>query len=312
MMELLSLRPLWDQAPHSAFTDLTRHKGRWLCTFREGESHALTVGKVRVLASDDGETWTSVGLLAVDGIDLRDPKLCPGPGGTLDLVMGASPIVDGQSVGRSTWMVRSADGLSWGAPSPVTPEGDWLWRVDRHRGTSYGVSYRLPRRRHWTVHLMASRDGLWYRDRAELAVGGLPNEATVRFRGNQAIALVRREARTRLAWIGTAEPPYRQWSWHRTRERVGGPNFLVLPDGTMVAATRIWRDKQPRVAVCTLTDKSLTPVIELPSGGDCGYPGMVWHRGVLWLSYYSSHEGSSRIYLARVRVRPLPESPTRR
>ena len=31
-------------------------------------------------------------------------------------------------------------------------------------------------------------------------------------------------------------------------------------------------------------------------------PGLVWHEGELWVSYYSSHEGSSRIYVARVRL----------
>jgi hypothetical protein len=46
----------------------------------------------------------------------------------------------------------------------------------------------------------------------------------------------------------------------------------------------------------------LRPILELPSAGDCGYPGMVPHRGILWISYYSSHEGKARIYLARARL----------
>jgi hypothetical protein len=28
----------------------------------------------------------------------------------------------------------------------------------------------------------------------------------------------------------------------------------------------------------------------------------VWHEGLLWTSYYSSHEGKSAIYLAKVRL----------
>ena len=39
---------------------------------------------------------------------------------------------------------------------------------------------------------------------------------------------------------------------------------------------------------------------ELPSAGDCSYPGLAWHRGCLWMSYYSSHEGKASIYLARI------------
>ena len=37
-------------------------------------------------------------------------------------------------------------------------------------------------------------------------------------------------------------------------------------------------------------------------GGDTSYPGLLWHDGVLWVSYYSSHEGKTSIYLARVKV----------
>jgi hypothetical protein len=41
-------------------------------------------------------------------------------------------------------------------------------------------------------------------------------------------------------------------------------------------------------------------VLVLPSGGDNSYPGMAWHDGTLWLSYYSSHEGKASIYLAEI------------
>jgi hypothetical protein len=43
------------------------------------------------------------------------------------------------------------------------------------------------------------------------------------------------------------------------------------------------------------------PLVRLPSGGDCSYPGMVWHGNELWISYYSSHEDSTTsIYLSRL------------
>ncbi|WP_253289741.1 hypothetical protein [Verrucosispora sioxanthis] len=38
----------------------------------------------------------------------------------------------------------------------------------------------------------------------------------------------------------------------------------------------------------------------LPSGGDSSYPGLVWHDDRLHVSYYSSHEGHSCVYLAEV------------
>jgi hypothetical protein len=300
--ELLSLDMIWEGARHNAFTDLARHRGRWFCVFREGASHALCAGKLRVLASEDGLSWESAALLSSRGVDLRDPKLCAAPGGGLDLVAGASPIRRGGYTGRATLAYRSADGLAWAPPCRITEEGDWLWRAERSGGAGYGISYRLSARRRWTLHLLGSSDGLEYRELAALGVPGLPSEATLRFRGLEAIALVRREAGRGLAWIGRSLPPYRSWRWRETHERVGGPNFIVLPDGSLVAAARLWRGSEPRVAVCAMTTSSLAPLLELPSGGDCGYPGIVFHRGRLWISYYSSHEGKARIYLAKVGI----------
>ena len=300
--ELLSVEGIWGAAPHNAFTDLARFRGRWFCVFREARAHALCAGKVRVLSSTDGSSWESSGLIAERGIDLRDPKLSIAPGGELEILMGGSPVRKGRYEGRRPRISRSADGRAWAAPVPVAEEGDWLWRTDRARGLSCGISYRLPSPKRWTVVLLGSRDGLDYREITELEVPGKPNEATLRFRGDEAIALVRREAGNGRAWIGRSLPPYESWSWRESGERVGGPDFIVLPDGRLIAATRIWRRGKPSVAVCSMTASTLSPFLELPSGGDCGYPGMVFHRGILWLSYYSSHEGRSRIYLARVRL----------
>ena len=50
-------------------------------------------------------------------------------------------------------------------------------------------------------------------------------------------------------------------------------------------------------------DGGYEPSLTLPSGGDTSYAGMVWHEGLLWVSYYASHEGKTAIYLARVNVR---------
>jgi hypothetical protein len=55
-------------------------------------------------------------------------------------------------------------------------------------------------------------------------------------------------------------------------------------------------------------DGGYDPVVTLPSGGDTSYPGLAYHAGLLWVSYYSSHEGKAAIYLAKVK---LPEGSSR-
>ena len=61
-----------------------------------------------------------------------------------------------------------------------------------------------------------------------------------------------------------------------------------------------------RTALCWLAPDAgtLTEFLTLPSGGDTSYPGLVWHDDQLWVSYYSSHEGKTSIYLARVKLPP--------
>ena len=50
------------------------------------------------------------------------------------------------------------------------------------------------------------------------------------------------------------------------------------------------------------SEGSVADFLTLPSAGESGYPGMVWHANELWISYHSSHEGKTAVYLATVRV----------
>jgi hypothetical protein len=91
--EIVEVVKIWDTAPHSAFTDLIRFKGKWLCTFREADNHAGGQdGKIRVIVSEDGDKWKSSALLAEDGVDLRDPKISITPDGKLMLLTTASSV----------------------------------------------------------------------------------------------------------------------------------------------------------------------------------------------------------------------------
>ena len=52
-----------------------------------------------------------------------------------------------------------------------------------------------------------------------------------------------------------------------------------------------------------LTPAAYSPALRLPSGGDNSYPGFVWYKDRLWTSYYSSHEGKTSVYLAKIALR---------
>lgn len=79
--------------------------------------------------------------------------------------------------------------------------------------------------------------------------------------------------------------------------------MIQLPDGRILAVARLYAGGA-RTSLSWLDPESgkLTEVLKLPSGGDTSYPGLVLHDGLLWISYYSSHEERTSIYLAKVRI----------
>jgi len=302
--EIVSVKRIWDAAPHNAFTDLIRFHDRWYCTFREGEGHVGGNGKLRILESSDGDTWSSAALLAEENIDLRDPKLSITPDERLMMVAGGSIYEGKKLIGRQPRVAFSKDGHDWSPPRRVLSPGEWLWRVTWHDGRCYGVSYSMEStpQDEWRLTLWSSGNGIEYERITSLAVPGQPNETTLRFMPDgEMIALVRREGGNHRGWIGRSRKPYMDWTWHETSHRLGGPNFLRLPNGQMLAAGRSYGN-EAKTVLATFGPTTYEPVLTLPSGGDCSYPGMAWHDGQLWMSYYSSHEGKSSIYLARIRI----------
>ena len=83
--------------------------------------------------------------------------------------------------------------------------------------------------------------------------------------------------------------------------------MIRMPGGRLLAAVRLY-DGRVRTSLCWIDPESakLTEFLELPSGGDTSYAGLVLYNDQLWISYYSSHEARTSIYLAKVKLPPLP------
>jgi len=300
---VVDVRKIWDRAPHNAFTDLTRWRNKWYCAFREGQGHAGDIGKLRVLVSDDGVAWESSGLIELADYDLRDAALAVTPDDRLMVLGGAQQNLSG---GRETgtFVSFATEPGQFTAPEMVVPLGRWLWRVTWHQGKAYGVSYATPAGKPFSS-LLVTEDGKHFDALAPqlLGEGGWPTEARIRFaKDGTAYCLHRRDAGTNTAYWGLSAPPYDEWTWNDLGMYFGGPNFIQLPSGHWIGAGRLHGDGGARTSLTIIDAQqgTMTPLIDLPSGGDTSYPGMVWHDGQLWVSYYASHEGKTSIYLARI------------
>ena len=309
-----SVEKIWDEGPHNAFTDLLLHDGTLYCTFREGDSHVGgSNGTIRILKRGKDETWHSIASLTEPGTDLRDPKLCLAPGNRIMLTCGASDY-KGSTLQKLSSRVTFVDSLpdsdsqQAGSLQPImieqsiTTDRDWLWRVTWHDGVGYGVVYQ-PGNKGTTARLVSTHDGIHYVHVSDLNLPGNPNETTLRFREDELFAIIRRDRHS--AALGRSNPPYTTWSFTELPEKLGGPDMIEWNDSSWLVAARQYHDDGPRTVLGKLGNNGDWTVLKtLPSGGDTSYPGIVVDGNTVHVSYYSSHEGRSSIYVAELETIP--------
>ena len=308
-LELLDVKKVWDKAPHNAFTDLVCFKDKLFLTFREAfnHHHQSPCGDIRVLSSQGGDNWESTALIeyGTDADDLRDSKLSVTPEGKLLLVCALAPKENHESFQSFAYL--SDDGVTWEGPHKVGEFNWWMWRVVwSPDGAAYGVGYYCgANTKERTTRLYRSKDGLNYEIfLSRFAPQNRTSEAAMLFRKDgSAVSLIRRDGLVNTAVVGIAEGDNHKWIFHELKQRIGSPQIVETPMGHIIAAGRLY-DGKVRTSVGMLDPQagSFTELLKLPSGGDTGYPGMVFHDGLLWISYYSSHEGKANIYLAKIKI----------
>jgi hypothetical protein len=162
-----------------------------------------------------------------------------------------------------------------------------------------------------TMYVLKTKDGKYFEKVSKLDIDGYPNEATIRFDKNDKMyVLVRREKEDAMGVLAKSESPYTSWTMTKMNQRLGGPNFIFLNDKTLCVGSRFYEMVDGKLTPSTAIflsdlDGKIYKTIKLPSGGDTSYPGMVVYDGQLWFSYYSSHEGKTSIYLAKVPLSKL-------
>jgi len=300
---LVEVQRIWDKAPHNAFTDLIRFKDCWFCVFREGKGHGSPDGALRVIRSTDGKNWESTALITSENSDLRDAKITVTPDGRL-MLAGAEAMNQPVTHKFQSLVWFSSDGRTWSERHEVGDRDNWLWRITWHKELAYGFGYDCGSDSRG-VRLFRSADGKSFDKLIEkVAVEGTyPNETSMIFLSDETCyCLLRQDGQPNSGCIGKSRPPYTEWDWKKLGPRIGGPHMLRLPDGRFVAVVRLY-DASVRTSLCWLDPEegTLSEALRLPSGGDTSYAGLVWHEGLLWISYYSSHEGKTSIYLAKVK-----------
>jgi len=305
-LKLLRVRRLRENA---FYGDIAEHQGALLAAFRDSTTHEGPGGKATILRStDEGETWRPAATLGVEGSSLFDPHFCALADGRLMLNGG---IRDNAGARWGSWVSFSNDGAVWARPEAILAKDQWLWRATPHRdGSAYGIVYGCPPGPRFS-RLLKTRDGLGYSPVADLLAENYPNEATIRFAPDGTAYLVHRiEEGSRHALLGTSSPPYTEWTWKDLGRFIGGPNLLRLPTGQWVVGGRCTENPvHLQLGQLDAARGRYTPMLDLPSGGDCSYPGFLFREGRLYVTYYSSHEGATSFYLAEIQPWPATNPP---
>ena len=322
-VRVTSVRRVFHNGEHNAFTDLCRFRDRFYLTFRScPDGHMVhPTASIIVLASPDGERWEQVHRFHVAERDTRDPhflvfcdKLFVYTG-TWYSGKTTLPREDydlNKHLGYAAW---TDDGVEW--HSPIMLEGTfghYIWRAAAHGDKAYLCARRNPqfkitaRGEGADVEslMLESDDGLVWRKRAVFQESA-GDETAFLFEPDGSILAIGRQGAGKEAQLLCSHPPYGSWQRTSFDRAIGGPLVAKWGDRYLVGGRHTTKDRGPKTSLCWLVGERLTEFAELPSGGDNSYPGFVElspTRGLV--SYYSSHERDqagkpiTAIYLAEL------------
>ena len=322
-VEVTNIRRAYHNGEHNAFTDLIRWKGKFWLTFRScPDGHMVhPTSSIRILCSSDTLEWKEVHRFSVPRRDTRDPHFMVFQDklfaytGTWWSGDDTLPREDYDLNKHLGYAVYSESGESWSEPTQLEGTyGHYIWRAATHGEKAYLCARR---KRNYSEQesgaggasivesaMLESEDGLNWRFHS-LFQADRGNETAFLFEENGSLLAISR-CGSDTAQLGTAAPPWTEKKIVDLPTYLGGP-MLARWGARYVVGGRRNTENGPKTALYWLADEALSPIVELPSGGDNSYPGFVeLEDGSGLVSWYSSHEKNSdgesitAIYLANL------------
>lgn len=326
-VDVTSLRRVFHNGEHNAFTDLCRFRDQLYLTFRscpDGHMVHPTASILILRSKDDGGTWEQVHRFAVKDRDTRDPHFLifrdrlfvyTGTWWSGPTTLPREEYDMNKHLGFAAW---SDDGATW--TSPVMLEGTfghYIWRAASFGDKAYLCARRkpgfdiAPRGEGERVQslMLESDDGLVWKKRAFFAEAA-GDETAFLFEPDGRLLAIGRHGGGKNALLIASQPPYTDWTRQGLDRPIGGPLLAKWGEHILVGGRKTTKDKGPKTSLCWLVGNRLQEFAELPSGGDNSYPGFVALSPTRALvSYYSSHEKNeagktiTAIYLAELNLR---------
>lgn len=296
-----SVRALVADGKHNAFTALVHwREADWLA-FRAAASHNSGDGDIVVLRSPDGETWSEALRLNVLPDD-RDPQFLA----TADRLFLYDPAMEGSKL--TSFAVSTADGETWSQPQPVYEPQFIFWKPLTAGERFYATAHRKAESdgggKLREVHLITSNDGLQWDKVSTMRAGNWESETTLYLRPDGKMLGFIRTKYSVAGHVLESRPPYAEWTQRPAGVHLSGHCVRTI-GGVPYLFSRTMDESggNQGAAIYTIEGDDLKLYCTLPAGGDCSYPDAVERGDDMLVSYYSSHEGQTNIYLARVPLR---------
>jgi hypothetical protein len=300
---------IWNEAPHNAFTDLIKYNNCYYCVFREGSAHESFDAKLHVVRSIDGKTWKSFAVISSPKIDFRDPHFFVDDNNNLSI--GTNTI--NLNYERQNVIYKLHDSMFIRVDMSSSSDY-WFWSYTKQKQTVYSIGYNMKQICFSNANSSKPKIALFESKDRECtnfdsleannfppSSFGCPSESSMLFMNDSVlIAVVRDERTPGESHLGIAKKPFTNWQWQTMPFFLRGPKLALLPDGRIfLAAASMGYYEKMYYAILNPNTFSVEDIKALPSAGDTGYPGVVIEGNSVLMSYYSSHEGNARVYIAR-------------
>ena len=221
-----------------------------------------------------------------------------------------------QQLGFAAW---SEGGTLWN--DPVLLEGtfgNYIWRAAAFGDKAYLCGRRKPgfeigpRGEGEKIQslMLESDDGLIWKKRATFQETA-GDETAFLFQSDGSLLAIGRHGGDKNATLLRSKPPYAEWERKDLGLSLGGPLVAKWGERILVGGRKTVQGRGAKTSLYWLVGDALQELAELPSGGDCSYPGFVElspKRALV--SYYSSHERNpagqviTAIYTAELTLKP--------
>lgn len=294
------VRTIRADGKHNAFTALRRFKGTLYLAFRSAKDHNSQDGDLVVLrSSDNGQSWTEAFKLDVVPDD-RDPQFLV----TEKRLFLYDAAMRGPEL--TTYLTYTDDGEKWSKPEAVYEPRFIVWKPIEHNGRFYSGAHKkdeVTGGKGREVHLIESSDGIAWKKISTIRAGNWESETTMYFSpDHKATAFLRQKYGSPPAAILESLPPYTEWTERKPNvNHFSGHSVHTFRGVTyLLSRTMDNSKKEAGSMIYTFAGGELTPYCQLPSGGDCAYLEAVEDGDSMLVSFYSTHEGATNVYLARV------------